>query len=150
MTARPTMPAISLWQPYASGFLLPEIKRHETRHWRLHPSRIGQRVAIHAACRVLSPAKLGEEVEEATRAAFGSNWRKTLPFGAFAGSVVLGDCREMGLMIGGAEPAHDLDRLFGLWEPGRFAFRGDDPITLPTPIKAQGRQGWFKTDLVQP
>lgn len=145
------MKAISLWQPFASAYLRQELKVHETRHWVCPPAIIGQRVMIHASKRVIAPTLLGEEVEAATVAAFGSGWRKSLPFGALVGSVVVAGCGKMGPFTGVA-PAHDLDRIFGLWEDGRFAWRGEDRRLLATPIPWKGGQGWFNIpdDLVQP
>lgn len=144
------MKAISLWQPFASAYLRDELKVHESRHWVCPKAIIGQRVMIHAAQRVVTRAMLTDETEVATVGAFGWNWRKTLPFGALVGSVVITDCRKMGPFTGVA-PAHNLDRIFGLWEDGRFAWRGEDRRLLDTPIPWKGGQGWFNVpdDLVQ-
>src|SRR5665213_1508383 len=47
-----TMPAISLWQPWAS-FIAIGVKPYETRHWRAPSRFIGRRILIHAAKRRL-------------------------------------------------------------------------------------------------
>lgn len=83
-----TMPAISLWQPWASLLVTrqlcvicdgrepwdctqhlngaPMVKRFETRSWACPPSLIGQRFAIHAAARKPNRgARVGEFYAEA-------------------------------------------------------------------------------------
>lgn len=146
------MMAISLWQPWASALLVPHLKAHETRSWPCPPRLIGQRVAIHAAKKVL-PYDLFVENETRDRLmndAFGGPWRKTLPFGAVIGTAVLASCKPMspGLEPSpfGAVPAHDNDRLLGDWSADRFAWRMVDPIEFATPIPTLGRQGWWDLD----
>lgn len=145
------MKAISLWQPFASAYLREDLKPHETRHWPCPAKIIGQRIMVHAAARVPSSTLVGAAAEAAAVAEFGLDWRKTLPFGALLGSVVITGCREMGLMLGGGEPAHDRDRAFGIWRDGRFAWRGEHRESLETPIPWKGGQGWFNVpdDLVR-
>lgn len=136
--------AISLWQPYASAALDQDIKVHETRKWELPARMVGQRVAIHAAKKVVSPANIHpytDSTAEGVLQAFP--WRKNLPFGALIGTVVLVDCRRMGGEAG-VKPAHQLDLLFGDWTPGRFAWRMADPIRFAEPIPYVGLQGFFR------
>jgi hypothetical protein len=148
------MMAISLWQPWASALLVPDLKPHETRHWPCPARIIGQRVAIHAAKKVLPYDLFGENAErdEVINAAFGGPWRKTLPFGALIGTAVVASCRPMAPGLEpcafGAVPAHDNDRLLGDWSGGRFAWRMADPIVFDTPIPTKGQQGWW--DLERP
>lgn len=52
LLGRKAMPAISLWQPWAS-FIAIGLKPYETRHWRPPSRLVGQRIAIHAAKRRL-------------------------------------------------------------------------------------------------
>lgn len=127
------MPAISLWQPWASlpfaqgryGFL----KKHETRHWR-YPARYhGLRVLMHAA-------KTKSELRDLPR-----RWREAVeewPLGAFVGSFVLSGCYQTDLL----ETDED-DRAAGNYDPGRYAWRMTDPIKFAVPIPAKGQQGFW-------
>jgi activating signal cointegrator 1 len=135
--------AISLWQPYASAALDQAIKVHETRKWELPARMVGQRVAIHASKKVVSPAKIDPRADRKSNDVLIPKWRVLLPFGALIGSVVLVDCKCMA-GAGGAEPAHELDLIFGDWSPGRFAWRMADPIKFAKPIPYSGLQGFFR------
>lgn len=138
------MRALSLWQPWATALFDPNLKAHETRGWAAHQNVIGQRVAVHAAAR---PVPVGLAVEGAGTvlvSRYGPNWRTDLPRGALLGTVVIVDCRPTAALVDQAEPLHRLDRLFGDWGPGRFAWRVADPRILAEPIPWKGKQGWFQ------
>jgi hypothetical protein len=134
------MKAISLWQPWATACMYPDIKVHETRHWPAPDTLIGQRFAVHAAKRVVRPWELEDEVEAYMGVRFGTPWRHRLPFGAIVGTATLEACTSMDR---GALPAHEWDRQFGHWAEGRWAWRIVDPAPLATPIPWKGAQGWF-------
>lgn len=138
------MRAISLWQPWATALFDPNWKAHETRGWACHANVIGQRVAIHAAATMPARKLISDGVNEVLVQRYGCEWRSVLPRGAVLGSVLIVDCRAMDCLVAPAEPAHRLDRWFGDWGPGRFAWRVDDPRILAEPIPWKGKQGWFQ------
>ena len=86
------MPAVSLWQPYAS-LIAAGVKPWETRDFAPPQRLLGKRIAIHAAKRVPRRGELGEDVEAAISAALGrDDWfgRDGLPLGAVVCTAVLG------------------------------------------------------------
>src|ERR1700726_4844701 len=101
------MPAISLWQPWASLWLEPNAKVHETRHWPYPRHLHGATIMVHAAKHPISRNDVDDDglLSALCEARFGANWRKSLPFGAFVGTLRLAGCFE----IGDYEPASDVD-----------------------------------------
>lgn len=141
------LPAISLWQPWASlCFVTPRAKVNETRHW-LYPARVhGQQFAMHAAkrCeRLLDHPRLASLCCEL----FGPDWVDTLPRGGFIGKATLrGWVRaDSSKPWNGADD--EIDFLCGNWEPGRYGWRLEDPVPFTTPIPARGQQGWWTAEL---
>jgi len=134
----PTIRVISLWQPYASLIFERRLKRHETRHWKLPAHIVGERVAVHAAKKKPARSFEASPIGQLCARTFGADWRDELPYGAIVGTVVLGACypTERG-------PATEADFLAGNWDPGRFAWRLDDPHRLGDPVTVPGRQGWW-------
>lgn len=136
------MKAISLWQPWASLWLLgPKI--HETRHW---PTDHRGALLVHAA------KKLCHDVDSTLAAIlerkFGARWAKELPRGALIGCVELEDCIPTSLGC-----TDDDDRTCGRWDPGRYAWRrGQEARRFVEPIPYTGRQGFFTVpdELVMP
>jgi len=119
------MPAISLWQPWAS-FIAIGVKPYETRHWRAPPRLVGQRIAIHAA-------KHPVERDDVTW------WRRVsgeteLPLGAFVCSAIL-------RAVVPAE--HVLGDEFGDYAPGRFCWHLTEVERFNPPIPAKGAQGFW-------
>lgn len=150
-----TMPAISLWQPWASLlFTSGQAKEHETRHWPAPARLIGKRVAVHAAKRMASLG-LDEVIANRTlefdmlaslsRIAFGTDWRKSLPRGAFVGTAILASCKliDEDDPAGWAGAAHGNDWIAGNWASGRYAWLMTERRPLATPIPARGQQGWW-------
>ncbi len=137
------MKAVSLWQPWATAALTPDLKQHETRSWAAPAKLIGQRIAIHASKTSEGCDDCSLLVDRAMAWKFGDDWMDTLPRGALLGTAILSDCRQMGQLLDGAEPAHENDRLFGDWEPGRWAWRLTDIEVAPAPIPWRGEQGVF-------
>lgn len=138
------MKAISLWQPWATLWLLsdPDEKIFETRHWYA-----GYRgpLLVHAA------KKQDGEVKEFLSASglietllYRHNMMVCeLTFGAIIGKVDLVGCSEMSRM---PEPS-ERERMFGNWESGRFAWeRGPGPRLFKNPIPYKGSQGFFDVD----
>lgn len=136
------LPAITLWQYWASAAVITELKPTETRHWPAPARLIGRRFAMHAAARPVEAAP-DEAVDAALRQHFGSNWRKTLPRGAVVGTAVLAAVEPMTF----ARPLHANDAAFGHWSPQRFAWRLAEPVLFETPIPCVDRQAWFTVDL---
>lgn len=133
------MKAISLWQPWATLWVLG-VKIHETRHW---PTDIRAAVAVHAAKRwTRDQAELLER--EPFRSALAPyvyppiSGRPPLPLGAFVGIVNVTDC----VPVEKVETTTELDFAFGDFSPGRFAWRGSEFWRFD-PIPARGRQGFF-------
>lgn len=129
---RPTIKALSLWQPWAS-LVAAGVKRHETRHWST--SYRGP-VAIHAAKTIDTagaPDLLCQHV-------FGEFWPKTIPTGVIVAIADLTDCEPSERVADHLTPA---DRAAGNFTRGRFAWRFDNVRQLTTPIPLLGRQGLF-------
>lgn len=130
--------AISLWQPWASLWLVEGAKEHETRHWR-YPVRLeGQRVLVHAAKR--KPDADDPELNAICREHFGQDWVERLPRGAFIGSLVLAGCFPTEEVY-----PSESDEVCGNWAPGRFAWKGAER-RLGAPRPAIGRQGFWKAE----
>jgi hypothetical protein len=133
-----TIRAISLWQPWASLWLSRR-KIHETRHWS---TDYRGPLVVHAAQKIVrdvDPALAAILVDE-----FGAGWARQLPTGALIGMVTLTACKLIRVSDLGTTNAADTDdETCGNWQPGRFAWRADDAVYLPTPIPWKGRQGFF-------
>lgn len=168
------VPVLSLWQPWASfvvwsHFALEDMedvplgeriaqKNYETRSW--HTNYRGP-VVIHAAARWNRQTALlcAEEpfcsmIERNMPwgcRGFLQEWnanellRGALPFGALIGTAYLKDCQPTEELIGSISKAEE---AFGLWTPGRYAFRLSNPVRFKNPIPYVGRQGWFSVDKV--
>lgn len=130
------LPAISLWQPWASLIFTGD-KVHETRGYPAPEKHLGVRIAIHAAKRPISGLTLGLELLCCRE--FGAGGTFELPRGAIIGTAVL----EQSFSTEEIEPAH-IDRICGDWTAGRFAWLLRDPIKLPQPVPFTGKQGWFR------
>lgn len=150
-TSPPTLPVISLWQPWASLCFVsdPELRKvDETRHWQ-YPSRLaGERIAIHAARR--SPNSLDEDLIEVCEAALGLDFWRTMPLGAIIGTVKLGDCRRASDV---RDATTDANRIAGNFadftlvkgvQRIRYAWALHDPVPLARPIPMNGKQGWSR------
>ena len=132
--------AISLWQPWATIWLLsdPDEKLFETRHWY---TRHRGRLLIHAAKKQDGEVRecLGEDV---TRAVLGRHGLMVegLGYGAIIGEIDLVDCRQMNQL-----PAPSIrDRHWGFWSPERFGWkRGPGPVLYPKAIPYRGAQALF-------
>jgi hypothetical protein len=129
------MKAISLWQPWASLFVLPDVKRHETRHWYT-PYR--GPLAIHAA-KTTEGYDVEPRLAALLRDRFGKDWALALPRGALLGVVDLVACY----------PTLSLDlteteRICGNFTPGRWAWRKERARAFAAPIPYKGMQGFFE------
>ena len=129
---RGKMRAISLWQPWATAIALG-VKRIETRGWE---TPIRGRIAIHAAKRWdLAQRQFASEEWRAGRLPPPS----ALPFGAIVATVELVDC----VRTRDVSDLSDLEREYGDYAYGRFAWILADIKPLAVPIPFKGAQGFF-------
>lgn len=147
MIAR-TLPAITLYQPYAS-LIVGGSKLYETRSWPAPAKYIGERIAIHAA------KARTRAVADAIGAAYG--FRKPLPFGAIVGEAtienvaqVIGhDVNDGWLHVRWAidgsldEVIPPSDQKHGDFSIGRYAWKLIDIERYDPPIAARGWQGFW-------
>ena len=144
------MPAISLWQPWAS---LVEIgvKPEETRSWPAPQSLIGKRIAIHAAKKPIeqATADLPDLVMEAMiRALVGAGRDPmNLPLGKVVCTAVLTGCGQV-FRRGDGYVTDDGGRRtemnhFGDFGEGRWLWYLDK-IERVEPFAVTGRQGVFR------
>ena len=129
-----TMPALTLWQPWAC---LVEIgaKPFETRAFEIPKRLLGKRVAIHAAARKCF-MDFDQETVDAITEAFGQcGWNYSLPRGVIVATAILAETIPVERIE--ADP-------FGDYTPGRFAWRLKDVRPVRPHIAAKGRQqiGW--------
>lgn len=130
------MKAISLWQPWASLWVLG-FKIHETRHW---PTNVRGAVAVHAAKRWTRETVelLHTEPFRSALMPYINNGSPCLPVGAFVGVVNIVDCKPVEQVA-----LTDPDASFGDFSPGRFAWRAGEFWTI-SPLPAKGRQGFWE------
>jgi hypothetical protein len=122
----PTIPAISLWQPYAS-FIAIGAKPYETRHWVAPRRFIGQRIAIHAAKRRMSK----DDLEWWSMV---SGQSLVPPVGAFVCTAVLA-----AILPAVRVPPDD----YGDYSEGRFAWHLTDIEPIEPAIPGRGAQGFW-------
>lgn len=137
------MKAISLWQPWATLWLLtnPDEKVFETRHW---PTDYRGWLLVHAA------KKQDGEVRESLkcphfqqRLAVHGLKPADLAFGALIGMVYLKGCRRMFTM---AEPS-TLEAMAGNWSDERYAWERAPEVKLfEKSIPYKGAQGFFNVE----
>lgn len=129
------MRAITIWQPWAS-LISWGAKEYETRSWAPPAKLQGKRIAIHAAARRptrddLSQSRLLHLPPDAF----------PLPRGEIVATAVLTswyECRA--LMPVSINP---IERQFGDFGPGRYAWRLGFVMRLRTPIDCRGYQGFW-------
>lgn len=129
------MPAMTLWQPWASLVALG-LKPYETRDRRPPHRLLGQRIAIHAALRRPAFGDVTPDIHEAmVRATDNLTWFDLLPYGAVVCTATLQD-----VWPGGAVQADP----FGDYGPGRWAWHLIDIHPLRPPVPATGSRlyGW--------
>lgn len=126
IVTRRCLPAISLWQPWAS-FIAIGMKPYETRHWPAPSRIIGQRIAIHAGKR--RPDKDDMRWWHET-----SGLSQPPPLGAFVCTAVLK------AVLAAASVKWD---EFGDYGEGRFAWHLTDVEPIDPAIPAVGHQGFW-------
>jgi hypothetical protein len=133
------VPVITLWQPWAS-LIFTGHKRCETRSFAPPFKYVGKRIAIHAAARACP--RVGDELADLCYDAFGCSWNYNLPRGAILGTAVLGGFYPTE-KVGCIPPD---EKLAGDWSDGRYAWQLLDVESLPTPLPAKGKQGWWSIE----
>lgn len=140
------MKIISLWQPWASLMAL-NLKQNETRSWY-----VGYRgpLGIHAAKKVIPFEQLFDELTPEQRLfvlsvicnAYGNY--DNLPTGAI---IAAGNLTDIVAIEKVTPELTALERAFGDYSPGRFAWQMTDIVNLKEPIPAKGQQGLWDFDL---
>ena len=127
------MKALTLWQPWASLFVLGE-KRFETRSWQTdHQGWL----AVHAASTsehlhvVLSSAPMQAALNDH---GFDVD---TIPLGAVLGIVWIEGCYPV---ADWRRKVSLTERAFGDWSPGRFVWQATGFVAFADPIPARGAQ----------
>lgn len=133
------LPAISLWQPWASLIFTGD-KLHETRAYPPPAKHLGQRIAIHAARRLPTEdeVKLGLHLLCEHNWGARSAWRTTLPRGVILGTALLVEA----IKTDHRQPG-PVDLVAGDWSRGRWAWQLGDVQALREPVPWKGKQGWF-------
>jgi activating signal cointegrator 1 len=125
------MRAISLWQPWASAVALG-VKRVETRHWSTNYTGS---LVIHAAKRWTRAEREFAEIEHTL-----GRLPPRLPLGALVATCTLMGCRltqDVSYQLG------SIERMYGNYEFGRFAWFLTDIKPFAEPIPWKGAQGFF-------
>lgn len=133
------VPAISLWQPWAS-LIFTRDKLHETRGFPPPAKYLGQRIAIHAARRLPMPDEMSLQLHLLCEQNWGANaaWRTTLPRGVLLGTAVIVEA----IRTDHRQPG-PVDLVAGDWTRGRWAWQLGDVEKLDAPVPWKGKQGWF-------
>ena len=144
------MKAISLWQPWAS-LVAYEVKPEETRSWMAPRGYWGQRIAIHAAKRLMVLDHLPSDLRRAVIA----HDLTTPPYGAVVATAVLKECRQVPDprdLIDPSSPLPGLEQTtrpaiepnpYGDFSPGRWIWYLTDIKRFDDPALARGRQGFW-------
>lgn len=130
-----TVKCISLTQPWASLMALG-LKKVETRGW--YTSYRGP-LAIHAAKRFPPEARRLAEAERAL-----GRLPARLPFGAIIATLQLEDVLETLAVV---QSLSGLERLYGDYSDGRFAWFTDKVTELALPIPWRGQLGLFTVEI---
>ena len=125
------MKGVSMWQPWASAVALG-IKGPETRGWS---TKYRGDLVIHAAQRWTREQREFAAVERAL-----GRLPARLPLGALICVVRLVDVVPTDKAILSVSP---IEKLYGDYSSGRFAWIFEDIRPLPDPIGYKGAQGFF-------
>lgn len=129
------MKALSLWQPWATLWLL-DLKKNETRSWA---TRYRGRLAVHAAQNTRGGRMIFQALKY--RGLLKEFDRITdMPRGGIIGTVDLKGCVEM---TSHNMPLDETELLLGNYEIGRFMWLKENPKSFKKIIPLRGRQGLF-------
>jgi hypothetical protein len=129
------MKALSLTQPWASAIAVG-IKQWETRSWST--SLRGQ-IAIHAAKGFPGWAKEFSRSEQSA----GRLPQGALPLGSIVCVAELVECRQTELVD---REIGEIERMYGDYEPGRFAFKLINVRPLAQPVFWRGALGFWAVE----
>lgn len=133
------MKAISLHQPWATAIAFG-FKTIETRSWA---TKYRGPIAIHAAlCWKLYQSEFCRHVLEEHPAVFEA-MKGNLDLGYVVATANLAHC----LPTEQVKATQPLDRFFGNFDSGRFAWVLTDIKRLERPMRARGHQGFFEVSL---
>ena len=143
-----TVKALSLHQPWAT-LIAAGVKNIETRSWSPPRNLIGQRIAIHAAKKVVSfpdtPAY--REFNDAVSNALGHDWLGKIPTGVVVAIATLKTARQV---PGDTAIPQGDELLFGDFTPGRWMWELSDVQLLDPPLPVRGHQGLWNFDMPRP
>lgn len=128
------MKALSLTQPWASAVALG-VKQWETRSW---PTRFRGEVCIHAAKGFPRWAKDFASTELTL-----GRLPARLPLGAIICVCELTECRQTETV---APEVSAIERLYGDYSPGRYAFKLENVRVLTEPVPARGALGFWAVE----
>jgi hypothetical protein len=137
---RLAMKVISVWQPWASLIILGH-KFIETRGWPAPKSLIDETIGIAATSQLKAEQRIAMQDPEFKRYYDELDMPPldALPYGAVIGTVRLHSCEvmteEFMADVTGEEKA------FGIWAPGRYAWRLRYPKAFERPVPVRGMQG---------
>lgn len=136
------MKAISLWQPWAS-LLAHGQKRIETRTWQ---TAYRGPIAIHAARKADSLVQHVCSLEpfRSHLALLGISATSQLPLGVILGTARLVDVVPTDFMF---DKISRVERAFGDYRSGRWAWIFEDFSPLVVPIACRGERGLFEATL---
>lgn len=134
------MKAISLWQPWATGIALLH-KGNETRGWS---TKYRGPLAIHAALRWEADQQHFAMIERGL-----GRLPQRIPRGAVVAIAHLEDCLPTWQVLPTIGP---IEKLYGNYGPGRYAWLLRDVVPLTEPLGFKGRQGFFEVpdELLRP
>ena len=135
------MKAISLWQPWASLWVL-RIKKDETRSWEFPKWYTGP-VAIHAAQKRIKLDDIDEYYLEGILKGLNI---AGLEFGELPRGKFIGVCDSIASDLIIDYQKDELEDMLGDWKPGRYAWKPGNMRPLPEPIPFTGRQRIFNVD----
>ena len=125
------MKALSLTQPWASA-VAALIKQWETRSW---PTAFRGEVAIHASKGFPKWAREFGDLESLEHPELAE-----LPLGQIVCLCDLTECRQTETL---APTLSEMERKWGDYAPGRYAFRLENARALETPVPAKGALGFW-------
>jgi len=137
------MKAISLWQPWATLWVL-QIKRNETRSWAFPHWYTGS-VAIHAAKKKIN---IYADLDDA-------EWREGIlkalnkagiEYEDLTRGALIGVCDRIQSTPIHKRPKEELEEMLGDWSPGRYRWTPKNMRPIKQPIPFKGQQRLFDID----
>lgn len=138
------IPAISLWQPWASLWVYGE-KTNETRSWPIPPRfKLPFRLAVHASKKWTLPLRAIVRTEP-FRSSIMTIGKARMPLGELVGTVEIFECIRFTPAFVASLSEKEL--AFGDYAIGRYGWRARDFKPFKKPIPMTGRQGFFNVDI---